>query len=94
MKKIFSFDVTLNDLESLKNNEFIKVEVLMEFLHTFWFKGAGDSDPDYLSKVRIGTMDVFLDDNNNLHLDFVTRFSLTNYPRALDLMDLLTKDDI
>lgn len=89
MKKLFSFDVRLNDLESLNNAGFKKTATLLEFLKAFWFRGAGGSDPDYLDKVRVGTVGVFLDDEEHLHLDFVTRFSLRNYPEILKELEAL-----
>lgn len=89
MNKLFSFDVRLKDLESLRGNRSIEVQSIMDFLKAFWFEGQGGSDPEYWDKVRVGSVDVYLDDDNHLHLDFITRFHLGNYPDVLTLLNTL-----
>jgi hypothetical protein len=89
MKKLFDFDVTLKDLDSLSQHPFDKVQVIMTFLKTFWFERSGGSNPEYWDRVRVGTIQVFLDDDNHLHLDFHTRFSLTNYPKITEILEEL-----
>lgn len=93
MKKLFEFDVTLKDLDSLSQHSFDKVQIIMIFLNTFWFEHLGGSSPEYWDRVKIGTMQVFLDDDNHLHLDFATRFSLTNYPKIIEILEEL-KDEM
>jgi hypothetical protein len=93
MRKLFSFDVRLKDLESLRGNNSIKVRMIMDFLETFWFEGQGGLDPEYWDRVRIGSVDVYLDDQNHLHLDFVTRFHLGNYPEIIKVLKLFNDEN-
>ena len=89
MKKLFSFDVCLKHLEGLRGNKSSKVKMVMDILKYFWFEGQGGSDPEYWDRVRVGAVDVYLDDENHLHLDFVTRFHLENEPELLRLLQKL-----
>jgi hypothetical protein len=86
VEKLFSFDVTLEMLESLRINKFDKVEFVLDFLKKFWMERSGGNDPEYWNRVRVGSVDVYLDDGNQLHLDFVTRFHLDNYPEIIELL--------
>lgn len=56
-----------------------KVQTLFDYLTNFWYTDKnGDLDKDRWENIRIGTCDVYLDDEDVLHLDFSTRFSLKN----------------
>jgi len=92
MQKLFSFDVTLKELESLRGNKADKVQLIMDFLKSFWMKGNGGNDPEYWDRVRVGSVDVYLDEQDHLHLDFVTRFHLGNYPQILEALSALKED--
>lgn len=84
--KLFSFDVTLEMLDGLRDNKFEKVQFIMDFLKEFWFVRMGGSDPEYWNKVRVGSVDVYLDDSNQIHLDFTTRFHLNNSPEIVEIL--------
>lgn len=90
---IFAFDVTLKDLMNLgdRAKEVWKLQAIMEFLKRFWYKPSGDAirDSHRWNDIRVGSVDVFLDDDKNLHLDFVTRFSLGSYPEIVELLEKL-----
>lgn len=86
MEKLFSFDVTLEMLDSLRGNQSDKVKFIMDFIKLFWFEKQGVSDPEYWNRVRVGSVDVYLDDGAQLHLDFVTRFHLENYPEIMAIL--------
>lgn len=92
MKKLFYFDVTLKELESLRGNKSEKVQTILDFLKVFWFEGSGGSDPEYWDRVRVGTVNVYLDDSDQVHLDFVTRFHLGNYPKIKEMLSKLSEE--
>lgn len=92
MKKLFSFDVTLEELSNLLSHKYAKAQLVLEFLKNFWYVDQGGSDKSYLNKVRVGSIDVFIDNDGHLHLDFITRFSLKNYPKCLKWLEDLKHD--
>ena len=71
MYEIASIDVTADQLRGLCRNEHLKK--IIEPLADQWTIG----DKEREKNIRIGTVDVFIDDEGNLHLDFQTRFSVT-----------------
>lgn len=91
MKKIFNFDVPLKALEGFKENKSNKVKFILDFLKSFWFDHNGGSSLEYWDRVRVGSVEVYLDDENHLHLDFITRFSLGNYPELIEVLEKLKK---
>lgn len=68
-----------------------KLQAIMEFLKRFWYKPSGDAIRDFhrWNDIRVGSVDVFLDDDKNLHLDFVTRFNFAAIPEMLEILDQL-----
>lgn len=71
-------DVTYENLQSLKDVQ--ALQPALEFLKDFWC----GSNKERESNVRLGTIDVFIDEQGNLHLDFISRFSLEKYPELIE----------
>lgn len=79
MKKIFDFDFTLSHLMDLSLSPMKKVQTLFDYLTNFWYTDKdGQLDKERWENVRIGTCEVYLDEDEVLHLDFATRFNLKN----------------
>lgn len=74
-------DVTYNQLVSLKEANSKSIETLLHLLREFWC-----NNPERQDEVRIGTINVYLDKDDALHLDFSTRFSFENCPKIKDLL--------
>lgn len=69
MKKA-SIDVTYNELKDLGNHPSLKN--LFQDLYRYWV----NPHPERADNVRIGTVDVYLNEDGNLKIEFTTRFSL------------------
>jgi hypothetical protein len=89
MKKLFSFDVTLRELMYLGSKKTPQLGLIFEFLKQFWYVIEGRLDMERWDNIRIGSVDVFLDQDGHLHLDFMTRFHLNGKPKTLEFLDAL-----
>lgn len=58
-----------------------KLDQLFSHLTNRWYiKNDGEIDKERWAHTRIGTCNVYLDDEGMLHLDFMTKFSLKDAP--------------
>ena len=73
-RNIASIDVTTEELKSFSKNEFLRD--IIEPLEEAW---VGDNS-ERESNVHIGSVYVYLDQEDHLHIDFVTRFHFANDP--------------
>lgn len=98
MKKLFDFDVTLKDLMHLgeRAKEVTRLGAVFSLLKIFWYN-LKDRDKEAEAKrwnrIRVGSIYVFLDDDNHLHIDFVTRFNLTAATAYIDALELISRID-
>jgi hypothetical protein len=93
MKKLFTFDVTLKELMDLRSvaKEFHRLSAVFSLLKLFWYNLSDKKDQiRRWNRIRVGSVQVFLDDDNLLHLDFFTRFNLSAYKPFLDALDLIS----
>lgn len=67
--EIESVDVTAEQLRDFTKHPILKE--IVETLSEGWTMGKEDRDKN----TRIGSVDIYTDDDGHLHLDFVTRFS-------------------
>jgi hypothetical protein len=89
-KMLFSFDVRLKDLLHLGDmaKTFSKLEALFKALDLWWYDLSNeDKSEQRRNNIRIGSVNVLLDDDGALHLDFCTRFSLKNEPLAVQYLE-------
>jgi hypothetical protein len=93
MNKLFSFDVRLKDLMNLgeRAKEVKKLDLIFMLLKGSWYtlKNDPNAEQERWDRIRVGSVDVYLDEGKNLHLDFVTRFHFENSPEILALLDEL-----
>lgn len=91
MNKIFTFDVTLKDLMNLgeRAREVSKLDLIFRFLNAFWYVQDKKGEEERWNSTRVGSVDVFMDEDKNLHLDFATRFSLKSYPEIVKILERL-----
>lgn len=95
MKEIFSFDVRLKDLMNLgeQAQTFGKLKALFAILKRSWYSLEDKAaEEERWNRIRIGSVEVFLDDSGALHMDFVTRYSFAQNSRAIELLALLPDD--
>ncbi len=95
-KKLFTFDVTLKELMNLKEyaKEFPKLGATFSLLKMFWYNLPDKIDAiKRWNGIRVGSIYVFLDDDNSLHLDFVTRFRFADKTPYLDAFDLVAQNE-
>lgn len=81
MKKIFSCDVSIKELMSLYTSKSSKLKDVLYFLEEYLIGSDEDpskSDRDKSIGTNVGSINVFLDDDGKLHLDFVTKFDLVS----------------
>lgn len=69
--RILDIDVTLEELQDPKNKA--SLAAIFSFLNAFW---VGD-DKARENNCKIGTMEIFFDTDGNFHMDFVTKFAVT-----------------
>ena len=96
MKNIFRFDVTLNDLMNLgrRAKDVKELEVVFTALHTFWYNLEDKKKQEEReNRIRVGSVEVYLDDEYHLHIDFITRFNLQHAKPFLQLLDLIKNKD-
>ena len=98
MNKLFSFDVTLKDLMNLgeRAKEFPKLQIIFEFLEHYWYdlkdiksepKTIFEQEKQRWNYVRVGSIDVYLDDQNQLCFEFKTRFQFSGNPTILEFFE-------
>ena len=98
MNKLFSFDVTLKDLLNLgeRAQEVEKLKAVFAFLQMFWYNDKGneleDEEQDRWNNIRVGSMDVYLNEDKHLCMEFVTRFQFQSSPQIVQLLERL-KDE-
>ena len=68
--EIATIDITAEQLRDLSKNEHLKP--IIDELADGWTMGMEDREKN----MRIGSVDVFIDDESHLHLDFTTRFTV------------------
>jgi hypothetical protein len=71
-KELHAFDVTVSDLES-----WLKVKGLAQVLAVLSKHWNGFTDPEYLNRIRIGSIFMSVDAEGGLHLDLIPRFKAT-----------------
>jgi hypothetical protein len=94
MKNLFRFDVTLQELLHLGDlaKNFSRLRVLFSLLDHWWYDLSDKKRSEERRKnIRIGSVNVFLDDDGGLHLDFITRFGFKDEPGAVELLENLSK---
>jgi hypothetical protein len=79
-KELYAFDVTVSDLES-----WLKVKGLAQVLAVLSKHWNGFEDPEYLNRIRIGSVFMSVDAEGGLHLDLIPRFKAT--PELLAELD-------
>lgn len=90
MNKLFSFDVTLKDLMNLgeRAKDVAKLEAVLIFLRMFWYDlkddEMGEDEHKRWNNIRVGSIDVYLDDDKHLCMEFSTRFQFQNHPQILN----------
>lgn len=62
-----------------------KLAGIFMLLEKFWY-GDRKKDPERWFKIRIGSVSVYLDEGNQLHLDFTTRFHFENSSEFLKVL--------
>lgn len=98
MNKLFSFDVTLKDLMNLgeRAKEFKKLEAVLGLLQMFWYdlpdEALEEVEQNRWNNIRVGSIDVFLDEHKHLCMEFVTRFQFQNSPQILSWLEELKND--
>lgn len=98
MDNLFSFDVTLKDLMNLgeRAKEVKKLEAILLFLQMFWYDLPNDAleenELERWNNVRVGSINVFLDEHKHLCMEFVTRFQFQNNPQVISWLEGL-KDE-
>jgi hypothetical protein len=98
MNNLFSFDVTLKDLMNLgeRAEEVEKLKIIFAFLKMFWYNDTGkeleeDSERRW-NNIRVGSINVYLNEDKHLCMEFVTRFQFQSSPQIVSLLERL-KDD-
>lgn len=92
MNKLFTFDVSLKDLMNLgeRAKEVENLDLIFRTLHHFWYNLKDKNQQKRREETtRVGSVDVFLDEDKNLHIDFVTRFSFASLPTMLEVLQKL-----
>lgn len=90
MEKLFSFDVRLKDLMNLGDmgKEFEKLGLMFEILKGFWYTLEDKvREQERWNSIRVGSMDVYLDEDKTLCMKFYTRFTFKNAPTVLRLLE-------
>ena len=95
-KDLFRFDVTLKDLLNLRSCalDIPRLAAVFTLLKTFWYKLSDKaSEAERWNRIRVGSIEVFLDEDDHLHLDFITRFNWTNAKPYLEALDIISKSE-
>lgn len=92
MKKLFTFDVTLKELMNLEecSKRIKKLAGLFFFLKGFWYELDENHEAvenKRWNNIRVGSVDVYLDEEKNLCLKFVTRFSFEQTPEPIKVLE-------
>jgi hypothetical protein len=93
MKQLFSFDVRLQDLMNLEkySQKVDKLSLIFDLLKGFWYTLKDKTaEQERWNNIRIGSVDVYLDETNSLHLDFTTRFSFNSSPEMLKFFEYIS----
>lgn len=96
MKQLFRFDVTLGELMNLygRAKEVSKLGAVFSLLKMFWYNLKDKQEnKERWNRIRVGSINVYLDDEDHLHLDFITRFHLGNSQPFLNALDLIAESD-
>lgn len=92
MSKLFSFDVTLQDLMNLgdRAKSVKKLDLIFLFLKGFWYDLKDKvAEKERWNNVRVGSVDVYLNEDKHLCLQFVTRFQFQQSPQILEFLEKL-----
>ena len=90
MNKLFRFDVTLKDLMNLgeRAKNFPKLGMIFEFLKGFWYTLKDkEAEQERWANVRVGSIEVYLDEHKHLCMEFATRFQFRNSPEILEFFE-------
>jgi len=96
MNQIFRFDVTLKELMNLgvRAKESKKLDLIFNLLQKFWYDLEDKHDQEEReNRIRVGSVEVYLDEDSHLHIDFLTRFSFASNSKILQFLDLIKKID-
>lgn len=98
MDRLFSFDVTLQDLMNLgaRAKDVVKLEAIFLLLRKFWYDlgdELSEEEQERWNRIRVGSIDVYLDDDQHLCFEFATRFTFTNNPQILAFLNKLKDSD-
>lgn len=87
-EELFTFDVTLKDLVNLgqRAKDVPQLDAIFLLLEKYWYS-LPDSHPEEeeerWNRIRVGSIDVYLDDDKHLCMEFSTRFQFQNNPQVL-----------
>lgn len=73
-----------------------KLDVVFDALHAYWYNLKDKkAQEERENRIRVGSVEVYLDDEYHLHIDFITRFHLENSKPFLKLLNHLgDKDEV
>lgn len=92
MNKLFRFDVRLKDLMNLgeQTKEVTKLDLIFTLLKGFWYNLKDKkAEEERWNNIRVGSIEVYLDEHKHLCFEFVTRFQFQNSPEILELLEKL-----
>lgn len=84
----------MKDLLNLEeySKEFPKLDLIFRLLSRFWYTLEDKShEEERWDKIRVGSMEVYLDQDKHLCMKFITRFSFENYPEILEFLEQVKK---
>jgi hypothetical protein len=90
MNKLFGFDVRLKDLMNLGKyaRQVPKLEVIFKFLESYWYTLEDKAaEEERWNNIRVGSVDVYLDKDQHLCMEFSTRFQFQNSPEVLKFLE-------
>ena len=90
MEKLFRFDVRLKDLMNLgeMGEKSEKLGLIFEILRGFWYTLEDKvREQERWNRIRIGSVDVYLDEDKSLCMKFTTRFTFQNAPTVLHVLE-------
>lgn len=90
--KLFNFDVTLKDLMNLgeRAQKVEKLKMLFVMLEKIWYPNKEDQQHRW-NDIRIGSVDVYVDKDNQINMNFTTRFDIGDSPEAMKVLEHFKK---
>ncbi len=77
-EKLAEVEVSLSDLRDLEKKPTLKT--VLDFLDEFWVGKFRERE----ISVKVGTVTISINKDNNLEMNFTTKFSLVNHPELLE----------